>query len=132
VTQPTLVVDAMNVIGSRPNGWWRDRGRAIRRFVESLQLLAAADELALIVVIDGRPLPDLPEGDHGSVQVLYASRRGPNAADDRIIELIQASPNPTSLEVVTSDRALSQRSRDLAATVSKPTSLLEKLDALTR
>src|SRR5690606_27342525 len=83
-----LIVDAMNVIGSRPTGWWRDRGGAKRRLVERLRRLAEGTGEAITVVIDGRPLPDLPEGEHGGVEVRYASRPGPNAADDRIVELV--------------------------------------------
>jgi hypothetical protein len=35
------VVDAMNVIGSRPDGWWRDRGRATRRLIDQIDRWAA-------------------------------------------------------------------------------------------
>ncbi len=31
-----LVVDAANVVGSRPNGWWRDRGRAAEHLCSGL------------------------------------------------------------------------------------------------
>jgi len=120
----------MNVIGSRPTGWWRDRDGAIRLLVERLQDLAAAEAAPVIVVVDGRPLVDLPEGNYGDVQLLYASRRGPNAADDRIIALIEAHSDPASLEVVTSDRELARRARQLGASVTSPRLLLEKLDEL--
>ena len=122
----------MNVIGSRPTGWWRDRAGATRRLVASLRALADADKaLELTVVVDGRPVEGLPEGEHGPPLVLYASRRGPDAADDRIVELVAADADPTSLRVVTSDRALRERVRALGAEVVGAGALLRRLDALT-
>jgi predicted RNA-binding protein with PIN domain len=126
-----LVVDAMNVIGSRPTGWWRDRAGATRRLVGSLRALAAAEEgLEVTVVVDGRPVEGLPEGEHGPLLVLYAARRGPDAADDRIVELVAADAEPSSLRIVTSDRALRERVRALGADVAGAGALLRRLDAL--
>ena len=124
-----LVVDALNVIGTRPDGWWRDPDAAKRRLVERIQALAIADPTPITVVIDGRPLPDLPEGEHGGVLVLYADRPGPDAADDRIVALAErARP---SLRVVTSDRALRDRLVLLGAEVEGASWLLRRLDQLT-
>jgi predicted RNA-binding protein with PIN domain len=114
------IVDGMNVIGSRPDGWWRDRDGAVRRLVEELQTRGAAgdgngDRYA--VVFDGRPLPDLPEGVHGGVLVAYARRGGANAADDRIVEEVEHDRDPTTLTVVTSDATLRARVESLGATV---------------
>ena len=72
------VVDALNVLASRPTGWWRDRGAAVRRLVAAAARFAADTGDRVIVVVDGRPLADLPEGEHAGVQVLYATARGPN------------------------------------------------------
>ena len=147
---PRLIVDGMNVIGSRPTGWWRDRPAAARRLIAQLQALALiADSEAvsaehrnseavsaeqqishLTVVLDGRPLPDLPEGEHDGVTVRYATRRGRNSADDRIIDLVAADPDPSSLTVVTSDRALRDRALALRAQVVGAGTLLRRLDAL--
>jgi predicted RNA-binding protein with PIN domain len=125
-----LIVDAMNVIGSRPTGWWRDRRAAIRRFAGRLQALADSGSEEITMVVDGRPLLDLPEGLNAAVQVLYARRRGPNAADDRIVELVREHPLPKSLVVVTSDAALAQRVRELGCQVRGASWLLERLDRL--
>lgn len=127
-----LVVDAMNVIGTRPTGWWRDRDGAIRLLVERLQRFAAEERCAVTVVVDGRPLHDLPEGAYAGVQVLYATRGRPDAADDRIIELIEAHREPASLEVVTSDRELIQRAVARGARVRRSRALLERLDEVER
>ena len=121
-----LIIDAMNVIGSRPTGWWRDRDGAVRDFVARLSPFADRHG-SVIVVVDGRPLPDLPEGSHGSVAVCYARRGGPNAADDRIVELVEQLDG--RLRVVTADRDLRQRVKALGATTGSPRQLLAELDA---
>lgn len=123
-----LIVDAMNVIGSRPDGWWRDRKGASRRFITRVQALAANTDDEITVVLDGRPLDELPEGEHEGVRVLYARRGGPNAADDRIVEVVEGMDVTTDLTVVTSDRDLSDRVRDLGATVVGAGSFLARLD----
>ena len=119
-----LVVDGMNVIGSRPDGWWRDRDGAVRKLLTRLQELASTSGDDTTLVLDGRPLTDVPEGDHGGVHVRYATRGGRNAADDRIVELVGADADPASITVVTSDRELAQRLRDLGAHVVGARTLL--------
>ena len=72
-----LVVDGMNVIGSTPDGWWRDRDGAARRLLERLQVLARRPGPAVTLVLDGRPIPGMPEGHQpGGVTVAYARRPG--------------------------------------------------------
>ncbi|HYM16568.1 MAG TPA: NYN domain-containing protein [Dehalococcoidia bacterium] len=124
-----LIVDAMNVIGSRPDGWWRDRDSAVRRLIGSLQRLAAADGRPITVVVDGRPLADMGEGEHGDVSVLYAWP-GRNAADDRIVELLEEAADAAAYEVVTSDRGLAERVRACGASVRGARGLLDELDSL--
>jgi predicted RNA-binding protein with PIN domain len=123
-----LVVDGMNVIGSRPDGWWRDRDGAVRRLLGRLQGLARIDGQAVLLVLDGKPLSDVPEGDHDGVAVRYATRRGPDAADDRIVELVGARVESGDVIVVTSDRDLRRRVEDLGATVTGAGTLLSRLD----
>jgi len=122
-----LIVDGNNVIGSRPDGWWRDRAGAARRLIASLQRLAAASGDRIAVVLDGRPLPDVPEGVHGGVLVAYAMRGGRDAADDRITAEVAGDRDPASLVVVTSDRGLAERVRKLGATVEGAGTLLERI-----
>ncbi|HEV2311081.1 MAG TPA: NYN domain-containing protein, partial [Acidimicrobiia bacterium] len=111
-----LVVDGMNVIGSKPDGWWRDRDGAARRLGDALGALVSADT-AVTLVLDGRPVADLPEGRQSSgVHVLYAGP-GRNAGDDRLVEFVEALPRPDAALVVTSDRALVARVTTLGATV---------------
>ena len=124
-----LVVDAMNVIGSRPTGWWRDRDGAVRDLVARLRLLADVAQ-HVVVVVDGRPVADLPESDPGGVAVHYARRPGPDAADDRIVELVDSDPDPADLLVVTSDRDLRERVAAHGAQVLGSGTFLRRLDRL--
>jgi predicted RNA-binding protein with PIN domain len=124
------VVDGMNVIGSRPDGWWRDRDAAALRLLRRLQRAATGSGEAYALVLDGRPLADVAEGEHGGVEVRYARRRGRDAADDRIVELVAADSDPASLRVVTSDRALADRVTALGATTEGAGALLGRLDRL--
>jgi predicted RNA-binding protein with PIN domain len=103
----------MNVIGSRPDGWWRDRPAAVRRLTDALARWRATHGDDVAVVYDGRPVPGLSDG----VQVSFASRRGPNAADDEIVRTVAADADRASLRVVTSDAALAERVKGLGATV---------------
>jgi len=132
VSAARLIVDGNNVIGSRPDGWWRDRTGAARRLVAALQQLAAATGDRIAVVLDGRPLPDIPEGVHEGVLVAYATRAGRDAADDRIVEEVARDRDPASLVVVTSDRKLADRVRATGATVESAGRLLHRFDHLDR
>jgi hypothetical protein len=97
------LVDGTNVVGSRPDGWWRDRAGAFRRLVDALGPLAAAGD-EVTVVFDGRPAPGL-------------ERRGRDAADDIVVALVEGDPDPGGLVVVTSDRGLAARVEELGAQV---------------
>lgn len=121
MAEERLVVDGMNVIGARPDGWWRDRDGAVRRLHARLRGLGGS----VVLVLDGRPLPDLPEGVHGGVTVRYGRRRGPDAADDRIVELVAED---SEITVVTSDRRLRERVRALGAEIRGAGAFLRGLD----
>lgn len=112
-----VIIDGTNVIGSRPDGWWRDRPGAQDRLVAELQRRAARTGERIAVVFDGRPRPDLAEGPHGGVLVAWARRAGRDAADDRIVEEVARDRDPGGLTVVTSDRELTSRVRALGAAV---------------
>jgi predicted RNA-binding protein with PIN domain len=122
------VVDGMNVIGSRPDGWWRDRDAAALRLLRRLQRAAAGSGDAFVLVLDGRPRSEMAEGEHGGVDVRYARRRGRDAADDRIVELVAADSDPAGLRVVTSDRALADRVTALGASAEGAGAFLRELD----
>ncbi len=112
--QVAWLVDGLNVVGSRPDGWWRDRPAAMEGLVKRLEDYAAATGEAVTVVFDGKP-PEPRPADAGMVEVVFAPRRGPNAADEEIVERTAAHPDPSSLAVVTSDADLAARVRVLGA-----------------
>ena len=119
------LVDGMNVIGSRPTGWWRDRPRAMRELATELGSFAAATGDEVTVVFDGKPFDvDSSEG----VNVRFAARRGPNAADDDIAALVDRDDDPGSLSVVTSDGDLARRVRHAGATVVGAGEFRRRLD----
>jgi nicotinic acid mononucleotide adenylyltransferase/predicted RNA-binding protein with PIN domain len=122
-----LLVDGNNVVGTRPDGWWRDRAGAARRFIGELQSHAARTGDEIAVVFDGRPLDGLAEGVHDGVRIAYARRRGRDAGDDRIVEEIRGDDDPSALTVVTSDRALAERARRLGAGVESAGTLTREL-----
>ena len=128
VPSPTVLVDGNNVMGAVPDGWWRDRPAAVRRLLERLGCWADATGQAVELVLD-RTQPDLPAGRHRGVDVHYATRRGRDAADDRILELLDVRPDAEGVEVVTSDRDLAAEARRRGATVTGARPFLDRLDA---
>lgn len=108
------MVDASNVIGAKPDGWWRDRDGATRRLLDDLDAFATGGEDVVVVLDHGRPEWTDREG---PLEVVIAPRRGRDAADDEIARLVAADPDPGSLRVVTSDAELAGRAREHGATV---------------
>jgi predicted RNA-binding protein with PIN domain len=121
------LVDGMNLIGSRPDRWWNDRDGAVHRLVGELDRFAAATGEDVTVVFDRRP-PDLEPGRHGAVEVAFASRRGRDAADHEIVAMVAADPEPGGFLVVTSDRRLAERVRDLGALVEPSSRFRRRVD----
>jgi predicted RNA-binding protein with PIN domain len=121
------LVDGMNVIGSRPDRWWNDPDRAVRRFIEELDRYARATGDDVIVVFDRRP-PDLEAGRHGAVDVGFARRRGRDAADHEIVRMVGESDDPGLFSVVTSDARLAERVRNLGARVTSSMTFRRRLD----
>jgi predicted RNA-binding protein with PIN domain len=125
----TVVVDGNNVMGTRPDGWWRDRPAAVRRLLARVQCWAGSVSTAAdVVLVLDVPQADLPAGVHGGVSVLYARRKGRDAADDRIVELLDALGPGDDVEVVTSDRALAAAASERGATVTGARTFLDRLD----
>jgi predicted RNA-binding protein with PIN domain len=130
------IVDGMNVIGSRPTGWWRDRPGAMRDLVEALEAFAGRTGDPVTVVFDGKPF----ELESRTVEVMFASRRGPNAADDDIAALAEKTnarghrpladrdDEPAGLSVVTSDGDLARRVSAAGATVVGAGDFRRRLD----
>lgn len=117
-----IIVDGMNVLASRPDGWWRDRAGAMRRFARRVDRLAARDDHEWLIVFDGRPRGI---GGLRRAGVEWAPRRGRNAADDRIVEIVRERG---ACAVYTSDRELSERASALGAEVRRAGRLLDLLE----
>ncbi len=121
----TLVVDASNVVGTTPDGWWRDPPAAVRRLHARLGCFYAATKTPIVLVLDVA-VSGLDELD--GVTVLTASRPGRDAADLRILEFLD-EPGGPPMEVVTSDTALADAARSRRALVTGARVLLARLSA---
>jgi len=108
------IVDGMNVIGSRPDGWWRNRGGAMAALVERLEQWAAAEGDDVTVVFERPPSPPI---ESSVITVAHAPKVAANSADDEIVRLVQTDARPEEVRVATSDRALSDRIRAAGASV---------------
>ena len=121
-----MVVDGNNVIGAVADGWWRDRPAAARRLLARLGCYGRATGDRVVLVLDV-PQADLAEGDSDGVAVRYPARRGRDAADERIVALLDESPGAVA-EVVTSDRALAGDVRARGVAVTGAGAFLARLD----
>lgn len=119
-------VDGMNVIGARADSWWRDRAGAMARLAREVDALAANGADEWIVVFDGRPRRLDVELRYVTVE--WSRRSGRNAADDRIVELVEAAGEDCL--VYTSDRELRGRLIALGAQVEGASALLRRLERL--
>jgi predicted RNA-binding protein with PIN domain len=124
-----LLVDGMNLIGARPDGWWEDRGQAMRLLAWELRAFAEDTGEELTVVFDGRPIDEVLRG-HG-IGVQFAPG-GANAADRRIERLVADHPDPESVTVVTSDKALVRAVIGAGASVVGAGEFRDRLDELDR
>ena len=102
------VVDGNNVFGSRPDGWWNDRPGAQRRFAQAVAEWCRTHTDEVILVYDAPLDPLTAELAGGNLHVVEARRRGRDAADHEIVDLVDSTPEVETC-VVTSDRGLRQR-----------------------
>jgi hypothetical protein len=120
-----LLVDAANVIGSRPDGWWRDRPGAAARLVtgvtEAIRLGALDDPV--VVVLEGAARSGAPAGD-GAPRVVHAPRDGDTTIVQEVTALVARGCPVT---VVTADRGLRARVEVAGGTVLGPSWLLQRL-----
>jgi hypothetical protein len=119
-----LLIDAANVIGSRPTGWWRDRAGAARTFVEQVRTAASAGLLAapVVVVLEGNSRSGVSVGEADGVTVVHAPRSG----DEMLLNVVADTGSQVTL--VSADRALRRQAQGLGAEVVGPRWLMDLLD----
>lgn len=125
-----LIVDGMNVLGSRPDGWWRDRPAAMAALTRRLDALAAGEGIEVTVVFDGRPHRRV-EAAAETVTVGFAPG-GPDAADREIVARLRADGDPGAIVVATSDRRLRNSVKAAGAASIGAGELLRRLEAFER
>jgi predicted RNA-binding protein with PIN domain len=120
-----LIIDGANVVGSRPDGWWRDRARAARRLQEQLSTAELPHDEVLLV-LEGTARQGNPAGRDGRLRTVHAQGSG----DDAIVEAVVAQRDVGAgrdVTVVTADRVLRQRVEAAGATSVSPSWLLDQL-----
>ena len=120
-----LLVDAANVVGTRPDGWWRDRPGAARRLVAGLgrvpgRTLSGEVVQRVVVVLEGQARAGAAPTGPAAVEVVHAEGSG----DDALAAL--CAPGAV---LVTADRALRERAHAAGAGTASPRQLLALLDA---
>jgi predicted RNA-binding protein with PIN domain len=120
------LVDGMNVIGTRPDHWWKDRDAAMLRLVDLLERWAAAENEDVVVVFERKPSPPIRST---VIEVAHAPRPKSNAADDEIVRRLKADDEPHSVRVVTSDRALVERAEAAGATVESAAGFRARIES---
>lgn len=119
----TLVVDGANVVGSRPDGWWKDRAGAARRLHEQL-VVADLPYDDVVLVLEGQAKGGVRPGRDGHVRTVHA----PGAGDETILSQARsAAERGSRVAVVTADRMLQARVGGVGAQALSPTWLLEQL-----
>jgi hypothetical protein len=121
-----LLIDAANVIGSLPTGWWRDRAGAARTFVDQVRAAVASGQIdgPVVVVLEGKSRAGAEAGDLDGVRVLHAAGSG----DDALVDAVAGAPDDEAVTLVTADRELRRRAQALGADVVGPGWLLDLLD----
>ena len=107
------IVDGNNVMGAGADGWWNDPTAAAARLAQRIAEWSHTHGGPVVLVFDGRPVEAVARKAGGNLSVEFAPRPKRDAADDRIVELVEdrwADPaGMPELVVVTSDKGLSAR-----------------------
>jgi predicted RNA-binding protein with PIN domain len=119
------LIDGMNVIGTRPDAWWKDRDAAMLRLVDELERWVATSGEDVTVVFERPPRPPIAST---VIEVAHAPRPRPDAADDEIVRRLADEPEKASVRVVTSDRWLADRVRATGATVEPSPAFRQRLE----
>ena len=124
-----VFVDGNNVMGSRADGWWRDRAEAARRLTAEIAPLAGRCRSVWTIVFDG-PVPRDVAPSRECLTVIHTGHRRRDGADDHIVELVDALPDRATALVYISDAGLRARVHALGARVAGARSLLKDIAAV--
>ncbi len=127
--QRRVFVDGNNVMGSRPDGWWRDRTEAARRLIAEITPLALHDGGGWTIVFDGQ-VPSEMAPTQECLTVVHTGHSRRDGADDRIVELVDTLPEQLTSLVYTSDAVLRARVVALGAQVARARALLKQIAAV--
>ena len=114
----------MNVIGSRPDGWWTNRHGAMLALVDRLEHWASEGN-QVTVVFERPPSPPIRSS---TIDIAHALKATANSADDEIVRLVLADDRPQEITVVTSDTTLVDGVRQAGASVFPAGSFRELID----
>jgi predicted RNA-binding protein with PIN domain len=117
-----LIVDAANVVGSRPDGWWKDRAGAARRLHEQL-VVADLPYDDVVLVLEGQAKGGVKPGRDGHVRTVHAKGEG----DETIVEQARLAAGNGRVVVVTADRMLQARVGGVGGQALSPSWLLDQL-----
>ena len=117
----------MNVIGTRPDGWWKHRRHAMVGLVDGLERWASAKGQDVTVVFEQPPSPPIRSA---VIEIAHAPKAAANSADQEIVRLVRAEARPQDIRVVTSDSTLTNQIRDAGATVYPAKSFRNLIDPL--
>jgi predicted RNA-binding protein with PIN domain len=124
--QMRWLVDGMNVIGTRPDKWWKDRDAAMLKLVDQLERWAASEGEDVTVVFERQPSPPIRST---VIEVAHAPKPKANAGDDEIVRRLKAADDAHAVRVVTSDRGLSERAYGAGATVEGSGSFRNRIES---
>ncbi|HEY4279097.1 MAG TPA: NYN domain-containing protein [Conexibacter sp.] len=119
------LVDGMNVIGTRPDAWWRDRHGAMVRLVDLLERWSAESGEDVTVVFEHPPRPPIRSS---VIEVAHAPRAKANSADDEIVRRLRAIENRGATWVVTSDHGLADQAHALGCAVVSSATFRARLE----
>jgi hypothetical protein len=117
-----LIVDGANVVGSRPDGWWRDRAGAAERLHDAIAAADLGYDL-VVLVLEGAARRGRAAGVEGAVLTVHAAGSG----DDTIVDQVRArASDGDDPAVVTADRALRERVGIAGGSCVGPSWLLDR------
>jgi hypothetical protein len=111
------------VVGSRPDGWWRDRPGAARRLHHRLSI-ADTHEDEIVLVLEGQARSGVPAGSDGHLRTVHAARDGDSALLEVVRDAVAAGDRVVA---ITADRGLQEQVEVVGGRVMSPSWLWDLL-----